>query len=115
MGHLRAIWVEEEKEWAMFFTYEHVHCVHTPETLERARCNPIFRYNIACLNLDCCPPMCEAAVVMVLLQYTRIANSWDASGSFVEISLGLLSWFPRFFLPEMKQSRMEDVSLYFTG
>lgn len=24
MGHLRAIWVEKEEEWAMFFIYEHI-------------------------------------------------------------------------------------------
>lgn len=90
MGHLGAFWVEEGKERAMAFTYEHVHCVHIPETLERAQCNPAFRYNIVCLNLDYCPSMCEASVVVVLLQYTRIASSWDASGSFLEISLCLL-------------------------
>lgn len=60
MGHLRAVWVEEENEGAMFFTYEHVHCVHIPEALERAWCNPVFRYNIVCLNLDYCPSICEA-------------------------------------------------------
>lgn len=50
--HPRAIWVVEEEEWAMFFTYEYVHCVHAPETLERARYNPVSRYSIARLNLD---------------------------------------------------------------
>lgn len=79
----------------MFFTYEHVHCVHIPETLERAWCNPVFRYNIVCL--DYCSSMYEAAVIVVLLQYTRIATSWDASGSFLEIYLGLLSRFLRYF------------------
>ena len=52
VAHLRAIWVVKEEEWAMFFTYEHVHCVSAPETLERAWCNPVFRYSIAYLNLD---------------------------------------------------------------
>lgn len=52
MVHPRATWVVEEEQWAMFFTYEHVHCVHAPETLERALYNPVFRYSIAHLNLD---------------------------------------------------------------
>lgn len=97
MGHPRAIWVEGENERAMFFTYEHVHCVHIPETLERAQFNPDFGYNIVCLNIDYCPSKYEAAVVVVLLQYTRIVSSWDASGFFLELSFRLLSWFPRPF------------------
>lgn len=79
----------------MFFTHEHVHCVHTREILEGAWCNPIFRYNIVCLNLDYCPSVCEAAVIVVLLQFIRI--TWGTSGSFLEIHLGLLSCFPRPF------------------
>lgn len=75
----------------MFFTYEHVHCVRTPEILEGAW------YNIVCLNLDYCPSVCEAAVIVVLLQYIRITSSWGPSGSFLEIPLGLLSCFPRPF------------------
>lgn len=49
---LEQFWVVEEEEWAMFFTYEHVHCVCAPETPERARCNSVFRYSVARLNLD---------------------------------------------------------------
>lgn len=36
MVHRRPIQMVEEEEWAIFFTYEHVHFVHVPETLERA-------------------------------------------------------------------------------